>query len=146
MQIVDAILFWANTRPRHPAILQPGGGRTYRMLADTIEAAAVHFSAAALDPDRPVAIAINDPAKMLAASLGMLHAGFSILPAGQGLLESLSATGASTLVADRGGLVWPDHEIIYFDHAWTSTSRHRGGMRPATGSASPPGAHPIFFT
>src|SRR5437588_1357993 len=98
MQIADAILFWANAKPRHPAIIQPEGVRTYRMLADAIEAAADHFAAAGLNPEKPVAIAIADPAKMLAASLGLLHAGFSIVPAMQPLLEFLPATDASTLV------------------------------------------------
>src|SRR5215813_3271179 len=112
MLIVDAIQFWANATPHHPAIIQPEGVRTYRMLTDAIEAAANHFSAAGLDREKPVAVAIDDPAKMLVASLGLLHAGFSIVPASNAHLEHLPVTRASVLVADRGGLVWPDHQTI----------------------------------
>jgi acyl-CoA synthetase (AMP-forming)/AMP-acid ligase II len=101
MQIVDAILFWANATPRHPAIIHPEGVRTYRMLADAIEAAADHFAAAGLDSQKPVAVSINDAPRMLVASLGLLHAGFSVVLAAQPLLEYLPATGASTLVAER---------------------------------------------
>ncbi len=70
MQIVDAILFWANATPARPAIIQPHGVQTYRMLADAIMAAASHFARSELDPAKPVAVAIEDPARMLVASLG----------------------------------------------------------------------------
>src|SRR5262249_1931495 len=76
MQIVDAILLWPNARPAHPAIIQPHGVQTYRMLADAIMAAAGHFAHSELDPAKPVAVSIDDPARMLIASLGLLHAGF----------------------------------------------------------------------
>ena len=64
MQIVDSILFWASTTPARPAIIQPHGVRTYQMLADSIMAAAAHFTRSELDPAKPVAVAIEDPARM----------------------------------------------------------------------------------
>jgi acyl-coenzyme A synthetase/AMP-(fatty) acid ligase len=143
MQVVDAIQFWANATPLHPAIIQPEGVRTYRMLADAIEAAADHFAAVDLDPGKPVAVSTNVPSSMLVASLGLLHAGFSIAAASQVLLEHLPASGASTLVAERGGLVWPDHETIVFDPTWTRTGRSRDRLR-----STPPrrDGNTIFFT
>ena len=40
-----------------------------------IVAAAGHFARSGLDPAKPVAVAIEDPARMLVASFGLLHAG-----------------------------------------------------------------------
>src|SRR5262249_15397973 len=52
---------------------------------------------------------------------------------------------ASTLVAERDGIVWPDHDTIPFDHAWQSAGSGRAGMRPVTAPASRNG-DTIFFT
>jgi acyl-coenzyme A synthetase/AMP-(fatty) acid ligase len=144
MQIVDAILFWANATPAQPAIIQPQGVQTYRMLADAILAAAGHFARSQLDPDRPVAVAIDDPARMLVASLGLMHAGFSVVSASKALLEHLPSTGANTLVSEHGGLVWSDHTTILFNDAWMARARH-----PEAGAAVPPLGQDgdlIFFT
>jgi acyl-coenzyme A synthetase/AMP-(fatty) acid ligase len=131
MQIVDAILFWANAMPAHPAIIQPHGVQSYRMLADAIMAAAGHFSRSELDPAKPVAVSIEDPARMLVACLGLLHAGFSVVPAAQSLLQHLALTGADTLVSEHGGLVWTDHTTILFNDAWMSAHAHGAETRPA---------------
>ncbi len=145
MQIVDAILFWANATPAHPAIIQPHGVQTYRMLADAILAAASHFAGSELDPAKPVAVAIGEPARMLVASLGLLHAGFSIIPAREGLFEHLPSTGADTLVSEHGGLVWTDRTTILFNDAWMSArTRHseEGAVVPSAGRDG----DVIFFT
>src|SRR5215470_5907463 len=142
MQIVDSILFWANATPAHPAIIQPHGVQTYRMLADAIMAAAGHFARSELDPAKPVAVSIDDPARMLFACFGLLHAGFSIAPISQGLLQHL--TGADTLVSEHGGLVWTDHTTILFNDAWMSAHTRRAETR----TAAVPGRDGdiIFFT
>src|SRR5262245_40136031 len=132
MQIVDSILFWANATPAHPAIIQPHGVQTYRMLADAIIAAAGHFARSELDPAKPVAVSIDDPARMLVACLGLLHAGFSVVPCSQGLLQDLPITGADTLVSQHGGLVWPDHTTIPFNDAWMSPHGRPAETRSAT--------------
>jgi acyl-coenzyme A synthetase/AMP-(fatty) acid ligase len=146
MQIVDAILFWANAAPARPAIIQPHGVQTYRMLADAIVAVAGHFARSELDPAKPVAVSIEDPARMLVASLGLLHAGYSIVPASQGLLPHLPATGADTLVSEHGGMVWTDRTTILFNEAWMGAHAHRDGA----GAVAPPVAgrdrDVIFFT
>src|SRR5262245_32515730 len=131
MQIVDAILFWANTKPGHPAIIQPHGVQTFRMLADAILAAVGHFARSELAPSKPVAVSIDDPARMLIASLGLLHAGFGVVPISQGLLEQLPITGANTLVSEHGGLLWPDHTTIMFNDAWMSAHARGDAARPA---------------
>jgi acyl-coenzyme A synthetase/AMP-(fatty) acid ligase len=132
MQIVDAILFWANAMPTHPAIIQPHGVQTYRMLADAIMAAAGHFARSELDPAKPVVVSIDDPARMLVACLGLLHAGFGVVPAAQVLLQQLSLTGADTLVSEHGGLMWPDHTTILFNDAWMSAHARRAEASSAT--------------
>jgi acyl-coenzyme A synthetase/AMP-(fatty) acid ligase len=145
MQIVDAILFWANTRPAHPAIIQPHGVQSFRMLADAILAAAGHFARSELDPAKPVVVSIDDPARMLVACLGLLHAGFSVVPVSQGLLQHLPIARADTLVSEHGGLVWTDHATILFKDAWMSAhARGTDETRPA----ALPGrdGNIIFFT
>ncbi len=143
MQIVDAILFWANATPAHPAIIQPQGVQTFRMLADAILAAAGHFARSELDPDKPVAVDIEDPVRMLVASLGLLHAGFSVVPASKVLLEHLPATGADTLVSAHGVTVWTDRTTILFNEAWMSA---RGGTRPVAPPSVGRNGSTIFFT
>jgi len=144
MQIVDSILFWAKTKPGQPAIIQPLGVQTFRMLADAIMAAAGHFARSELDPSKPVAVSIDDPARMLVACLGLLHAGFSVAPISQGLLAHLPITGADTLVSEHGGLIWPDHTTILFNEAWMSAHTRSAESR----SAVLPGrdGDMIFFT
>jgi acyl-coenzyme A synthetase/AMP-(fatty) acid ligase len=133
MQIVDSILFWANTTPARPAIIQPHGVQTYRMLADSIMAAAAHFARSELDPTKPVAVAIEDPARMLVASLGLLHAGFSIVAASRMLLPHLALTGADTLISEHGGLVWTERTTIMFNEAWMNAHVRCSEAVPATG-------------
>jgi acyl-coenzyme A synthetase/AMP-(fatty) acid ligase len=145
MQIVDSILFWANAMPAHPAIIQPHGVQSFRMLADAIMAAAGHFARSELDPAKPVAVSIDDPARMLVACLGLLHAGFSVVPASQSLLQHLPLTRADTLVSEHGGLIWPDHTTILFNDAWMSATARGAETRSA---ALPIGRDGdiIFFT
>jgi long-chain acyl-CoA synthetase len=131
MQIVDAILFWANATPYHPAIIQPHGVQTYRMLADAILAGAGHFARSELDPAKPVAVSVDDPARMLVACLSLMHAGFSVVPCSKSLLQHLPSTGADTLVSEHGGLVWPDHTTILFNDAWMRAHLRGTGTRPA---------------
>jgi 2,3-dihydroxybenzoate-AMP ligase len=131
LQIVDAILFWANATPSHPAIIQPHGVQTYRMLGDAIMAATGHFVRSDLDPARPVSVSIDEPARMLVACLGLLHAGFSVVPCSQHLLQHLPVTGADTLVSEHGGLMWTDHTTILFNDAWMSAHTRDAETRPA---------------
>jgi acyl-coenzyme A synthetase/AMP-(fatty) acid ligase len=145
MQIVDSILFWANAMPAHPAIIQPHGVQSFRMLADAIMAAAGHFARSELDPAKPVAVAIEDPARMLVASLGLLHLGFSVVPTTQTLLPHLGLTGADTLVSEHSGLIWADRTTILFNDAWMSAH----ARRPEIGAVAPAASRDgdmIFFT
>jgi acyl-coenzyme A synthetase/AMP-(fatty) acid ligase len=145
MQIVDAIRFWANTTPVRPAVIQPNSVQTYRMLADAIMAAAGHFARSELDPAKPVAVSIEDPARMLVATLGLLHAGFGVVPAAKVLLQHLPLTGADTLVSEHGGLVWPDHTTILFNDVWMNAHARAAEARPTALSPGRDGDI-VFFT
>jgi acyl-coenzyme A synthetase/AMP-(fatty) acid ligase len=146
MQVVDAILFWANATPARPAIIQPHGVQTYRMLADSIIAAAGHFARSELDPAKPVAVAIEDPARMLVASLGLLHAGFRVVPTTQALLSHLALTGADTLVSEHGGLIWTDHTTVLFNESWMGAHAGRPDAGTVAATAAGPENDMIFFT
>ncbi len=146
MQIVDAILFWANATPARPAIIQPHGVQTYRMLADAIMAATAHFARSELDPAKPVAVAIEDPARMLVASFGLLQAGFSIVPASQTLLPQLPLAGADTLVSEHGGLVWTDHTTMLFNEAWLRAHARRSESGTVVPSMAACDGDVILFT
>ena len=137
MRVVDMVYFWARTIPRRPAIIRPEGIVTYGALADSIETAADNFSRTILDRDKPVAIAIESTVSMLVASLGLLRAGFSIVPVSKLLLEHLPQTGANTLVYERGGATLDGGTNILFEDSWlsvgTRASQGRASARPASG-------------
>ena len=106
MNIVDMLSFWARSRPKHLAIIQPDLKLNFQQLAYAIEASAEQFASSGLEPGRPVAVAISNPAKMLVASFGLFRAGFSIVPVNQGLLENLPSIGVTAMVVERDGIVF----------------------------------------
>jgi acyl-coenzyme A synthetase/AMP-(fatty) acid ligase len=120
MHIVDMVYFWARTMPQRPAIIQPEGIVTYATLAQAIEAAAEHFARNILDRSNPVAVSVSTGSKMLVASLGLLRAGFSVVPATKTLFEHLASIGANTLVCERDGDKLSQGMNILFDDSWLS--------------------------
>ena len=83
MHIVDMVYYWARTIPRHPAVIRAEGFVTYGALADSVETAADNLSRAIADRDKPVAVSIENAAAMLVACLGLMRAGFNIVPASE---------------------------------------------------------------
>ena len=146
MRVVDMVYFWARTIPRRPAIIRPEGIVTYGALADSIETAADNFSRTILDRDKPVAIAIESAASMLVASLGLMRAGFSIVPVSKLQLEHLPQTGANTLVYERGGVTLAGGTNILFEESWLSAGTRASQGRRAYGRPRTDDAHAIFFT
>ena len=146
MHVVDMIFYWARTIPRHPAVIRPQGVVTYGALARSVETAADNLSRAILDRDKPVAVAIEDAAAMLAASLGLMRAGFNVVPAAKQLFEHLPQVGTNTLVYERGGATLDGGTNILFEERWMSA-----GTGPVLGEAasshrSTGDVHAIFFT
>jgi acyl-coenzyme A synthetase/AMP-(fatty) acid ligase len=146
MHIVDMVYFWARTMPRHPAVIQPDGIVTYLALAQGIERAAEHFARTILDRSRPVAVSIENAPRMLVASLGLLRAGFNIVPVAKDLFQYLPAAGTSTLVCERGGATLDGGTNILFDESWltvgTNLSRTDGPIQQTRTKD----VHPFFFT
>ena len=120
MNIVNMLLFWARSMPRHPAIIQPELTLSYAQLGQAIEAAAEYFARSALGPSQPIAVAISNPTKMMIASLGLFRAGFSVVPANQRLLEHLPTVGVTAMVGERNGVTLSGGTNILFDDAWLS--------------------------
>src|SRR5262245_53213129 len=118
MHVVDMVYFWARTIPHQAAIIRPEGIVTYAALAEAVETAAENFARLILDRDKPVAAAIESPAGMLVASLGLQRAGFSIVPVSKPLLEHLPQIGVTTMVCERGGLMLADGTNILFEDSW----------------------------
>jgi acyl-coenzyme A synthetase/AMP-(fatty) acid ligase len=146
MRLDDMVSFWGRTISRRPAIIRPEGIVTYKALSDSIEFAASHFSGLMLEPDKPVAIASDNPVTMLVASLGLLRAGFSIVPVSKSLLEHLPQTGANTLVYERDGATLDGGTNILFEDSWLSVGTRVSTVRraPRPRPAREPSA--IFFT
>lgn len=121
MHIVDMTYFWARTMPQRPAIIEPEGIITYAALAQATEAAAEHFARNIPDRSKPIAVSLSTASKMLVASLGLLRAGFSIVPVTKSLFEHLPSTGANTLVYERDGATLDGATNIAFDDIWISS-------------------------
>ena len=146
MHIVDMVYFWARTMPQRPAIIQPEGIVTYATLAQAIEAAAEHFARNILDRSNPVAVSVSTGSKMLVASLGLLRAGFSVVPATKTLFEHLPPIGINTLVYERNGTTLDGATNIAFDDAWIrsgTTAAEQDKPIPQVMSAD---MEVIFFT
>lgn len=146
MHVVDMVCFWGRTIPRHPAIIRPEGVVSYGALAGAVETAADNFSRTIVDRDKPVAIAIDSPANFLVASLGLLGAGFNIVPVSKHLFEHLPQTGANSLVYERGGATLDGGTNVLFEDRWLSVEAGPSRGRAPTGRRQAGDAHVISFT
>jgi long-chain acyl-CoA synthetase len=146
VRVVDMVSFWARTTPRRPAVIRPEGIVTYEALANSIETAADNFSRTILDRSKPVAIAIDSTVGILVASLGLLRAGFSIVPVSKLLFEHLPQTGANTLVYQRGGSTLDGGTNILFEDSWLSVGTRPQQSMAAPGRRRAGDPHAIFFT
>jgi hypothetical protein len=146
MHIVDMVSFWARTMPRRAAIIQPDGVITYRALAHAIESAAEHFARNIPDKSKPVAVALDHAPGMLAACLGLLRAGYSIVPATKPLFEYLGNVGVNTLVHERGGAPLPGGSNILFNASWLSTGVGAAALARLPRYTQTPPRDTIFFT
>jgi acyl-coenzyme A synthetase/AMP-(fatty) acid ligase len=132
--------------PRHPAIIHVEGIVTYLALAQGIERAAEHFARTILDRSKPVGISIEHAPRMLIAALGLLRAGFNVVPVVQALFPYLQEAGTNTLVCQSSDTLWNGGSRILFDQSWLTI----GGTRAVHDKAPPQtdvvDSHPLFFT
>ena len=146
MHIVDMVYFWGRSTPARHAVIQPDGTVTYLALAQAIEAAAAHFARTILDRSHPVAVSIETPPRMLAASLGLMRAGFDVLPVSRNHIGHLPEAGTTTLVYERGGAMLEGGTNIMFADSWLTVGTTRP-QRPATlPQPNTKDVHPWFFT
>jgi acyl-CoA synthetase (AMP-forming)/AMP-acid ligase II len=146
MHIVDMVYFWARTMPQRPAVIQPQGIVTYRALAQAIESAAEHFARNIADKSKPVAVSVSTGPKMLVASLGLLRAGFDVIPASPSMFEQLPAAGTDTLVYERDGSTLDGGTNILFDENWLTIGPNSRKKDIAICRMMSKGGHIIYFT
>jgi acyl-coenzyme A synthetase/AMP-(fatty) acid ligase len=146
MHIVDMVYYWARTIPCHPAIIRPDGVVTYGALAQSVETAADNLSRAIVDRDKPIAVAIDNAPAMLAACLGLMRAGFNVVPASKQLFEHLPQVGAKTLVYERGGATLDGGTNILFEDRWLSTGSDVSLGKAVLRGGGTGDVHAIFFT
>jgi acyl-coenzyme A synthetase/AMP-(fatty) acid ligase len=146
MHTVDMISYWGRTIPHHPAVIRAEGFVTYGALAQSVETAADNLSRAISDRTRPVAVSIENAASMLVASLALMRAGFSVVPASKQLFEHLPQLGVSTLVHQRGGDTFDGGANILFEDRWLSSGADVDLRKGIAGGHPTADVHAIFFT
>lgn len=146
MHLVDMVYFWARTTPRRAAVVQPDGIVTYLALAQAIESAAEYFAANILDRAKPVTVAIPTPSKMLAASLGLLRAGFNVIVAGKMDLPHMPADDSDALVYERGDKPPDGRTNIVFNESWLSAGVHVSSPANPLSQPRTKGGDVFFFT
>ena len=99
-----------------------------------------------LDRDRPVAVAMEDATVMLAACLGLMRAGFNVVPASKQLFEHLPQLGVRTLVYQRGGATLDGGTNILFEDRWLSNGSGIALGKAILGEGPVSDVHAIFFT
>jgi acyl-coenzyme A synthetase/AMP-(fatty) acid ligase len=115
MHVIEMIYLWGRTTPEHPAIISPNGIISYARLAQSIEFASNYFEANISDKSSPVGVLIDTRSTMMVACLGLLHAGFTIVPLDPILFPNLGQVSAKTLVHERGSATLNNGTNIFFD-------------------------------
>jgi acyl-coenzyme A synthetase/AMP-(fatty) acid ligase len=145
MHVIDMIYFWGRVTPDHPAIISPTRVISYAELAQSIESAAGYFELNIRDGSNPVAVSIDTRSTMMVASLGLLHAGFTIVPVDQGSFANLGQTNAKTLIHERGGTTLSGGTNLLFDDFLLTKSIENRRKENPPRSKRPEGSI-IFFS
>jgi acyl-coenzyme A synthetase/AMP-(fatty) acid ligase len=139
------IFQWARAKPHHPAIIQPDTIITYRGLADAIVSISQRLATLNLDPQKPVGVSIEHPAKQLAVCFALQRMGIVVAPVYRGLLPYLRTIGIEDLIYESEGNVLSGGRNIRFDASWLPA----GNLPlPVVDRSRPPAPAPnmIFFT
>jgi acyl-coenzyme A synthetase/AMP-(fatty) acid ligase len=118
MRILDMIFYWAKVRPDHPAIIQPDVILTYKALAEGIESVTKKIAELNLNPQQPVAVLIEHPARQLTVCFALMHSGFPAATIYRDLLPHLPAAGIDTLIHAGKDIILPGGNNIRFDDSW----------------------------
>jgi acyl-coenzyme A synthetase/AMP-(fatty) acid ligase len=118
MHVLDTIMFWAKARPNYPAIIQSDMVISYSGLAEAIQTISARIADLNLNPNEPVAVSIEHPAKQLVAIFALLHCGFTPAPVYRGLLPFLRGAGIDNLFYSSEAQVLSGGRNIRFDDSW----------------------------
>src|SRR5438093_11963368 len=119
MHPADMIFFWARSDPERLALLQANMAVTYRALAEATEAISGHLERYALMAGGPpVAVAVGDPAKLLAVCFALLRGGVATAPVNVNMPPQLIANDIHTLICDDPNLMLAGGRTIRFDDSW----------------------------
>src|SRR5207237_10748960 len=102
---VDMVLCWSATATEWPAIAQPDMVVTYEGLGDAIISVGQRAEQLGLDIREPVAVCIENPAKLLSVCLALLHCGFSTCPVTRRDLLYLQSARIKTVIYETQGLI-----------------------------------------
>ena len=117
MHPTDAVLHWAKHRPRHLAVMLPYMAITYQALAEAIEAVSERIGRFGFDKGEPVAVAVDDPGKLLAVCLALLHKGVTCAPVSTSALSYLRSNNINTLISSGQASIEGGRNIR-FDDSW----------------------------
>src|SRR5262249_38641575 len=99
MRVIDKIGHWANEQPDRLALISPEAALTYRGLAQAIDSLAHYLGALHLDKSEPIAVALDQPLKLLPACFALLRLGYSVSPVPQAALPDLPSHGINVSVS-----------------------------------------------
>lgn len=131
MHVIDTIYFWRRTTPEHPAIISPKDIISYARLAQAIESAADYFELNIRDKSKPVGVLINSRSTMVVAILGLLHAGFTVVPVDPTSFSNLKEMNSGALVHEPGCTTLSGGTNLLFDDFLLKKSmQHQSQYRP----------------
>lgn len=118
MIIDDIISFWARVKPHQPAVIQPDMIVTYRGLADAIEFIARRIATIGFEPQKPVAVFIEHPAKQVAVCFALQRCGLVAAPVYAGLMPHLRSVGIEDMIYESEGNILSGGRNVRFDSSW----------------------------
>src|SRR5579862_7967920 len=146
MHPTDAMFYWAKIYPQRLAILLPTMAITYQAMAEAIAAASERIERLELNRSEPVAVAIDDPAKLIAVCHALVRNGIACAPILRTMLPHLQSHNINTLIFSGVSDIIIGGRNIRFDDSWLqpgSTARPAAVTTPNDSSRY--GAL-IFFT
>jgi acyl-coenzyme A synthetase/AMP-(fatty) acid ligase len=146
MHPADAMLYWAKVYPQRLAVLLPYMAITYQAMAEAIEAISQRVVELQFDRLEPVAVFIEDPAKLITICFALVRNGISCAPQPQATIAHLQTNNIKTAIFSDAGDVMLNGRNVRFDDSW---------LKPRAPSSSAPALAPsnpsdygdiIFFT
>ncbi|MBX9841743.1 MAG: acyl--CoA ligase [Xanthobacteraceae bacterium] len=128
MIIDDMIAFWARVKPHQPAVIQSDMVVTYRGLADAIESVARRIATTGFQSHKPVAVAIENPAKQMAVCFALQRCGLVAAPVYAGLMPHLRSVGIEDVIYESEGNMLSGGRNVRFDNSWLPS----GPLPPAS--------------